>query len=87
MDNIHGHAHAHARAHSQVWEARRTDENVNVKDILRRAHIPDAPSRPSQLMERSRALLVPRDTCTSDSDDGCHKPTTTPTVPIVLAAV
>ncbi|KAF2467114.1 uncharacterized protein BDR25DRAFT_73431 [Lindgomyces ingoldianus] len=33
------------------------------------------------------SLLVPRSTCTNDTDAGCHKPTATPTLPIVLAVV
>ncbi|KAJ4294619.1 hypothetical protein N0V90_008310 [Kalmusia sp. IMI 367209] len=43
------------------------------------------PSTATIVDEASRALLVPRSTCTNDNDDGCHKPTQTPTLFIVLA--
>lgn len=41
------------------------------------------PSR-TTLMERSRVLIA-RATCTNDTDDGCRKPTETPTTVIIVA--
>ncbi|KAF2872562.1 hypothetical protein BDV95DRAFT_628189 [Massariosphaeria phaeospora] len=44
-------------------------------------------SLPTVVERASRVLLVPRATCTNDTDDGCRKPTKTPTLLIVLAVV
>jgi hypothetical protein len=37
------------------------------------------------VQEASRVALMPRSSCTDDSDAGCTKPTQTPTLFIVLA--
>lgn len=37
------------------------------------------------VQEASRVVLMPRSTCTNESDPGCAKPTQTPTLFIVLA--
>lgn len=39
------------------------------------------------VQKATRAVLVPRATCSNDTDDGCKKPTTTPTMFIVIAVV
>ncbi|KAF2707049.1 hypothetical protein K504DRAFT_458509 [Pleomassaria siparia CBS 279.74] len=44
-----------------------------------------APSR-TTIIEKTR-VLVARATCTNDTDDGCHKPTQTPTMVIIVATV
>ncbi|KAF2201988.1 hypothetical protein GQ43DRAFT_414597 [Delitschia confertaspora ATCC 74209] len=78
MDNLQ--PHGHARFH----RARRTSTE-EAYDIVPRELVPEAPTRP--LLEPAKALLVPRSSCTNDTDDGCHKATQTPTLPIVLGVV
>ncbi|KAF2184384.1 hypothetical protein K469DRAFT_727305 [Zopfia rhizophila CBS 207.26] len=58
---------------------------METHNILPRELLTPTPSTPT-LVERSKVLL-PRASCTNDTDSGCRKPTKTPTVAIVLAAV
>jgi hypothetical protein len=39
------------------------------------------------LMDRASRVLVARGTCTSESQPGCTKPTTVPTIAIALAVM
>jgi hypothetical protein len=71
MDHIHQHHHAHAQHHQS---RRETGLRSNL-----------LPSR-TTIIEKSR-VLVARAACTNDTDDGCRKPTQTPTTVIIVAVV
>lgn len=71
MDRHH-HQHAHAHRHTRGEGSLLAARNFVSSTTVEGA---------------SRAMLVPRATCTNDSDPGCTKPTQTPTLFIVIAVV
>jgi hypothetical protein len=66
--------------HHNHMQAHRHTKREGGIDVAHLAHRTTA-----ILEEATRARLVPRASCTNDTDDGCHKPTQTPTLFIVLA--
>lgn len=63
--------------HSHMHRHTRREGAVDVHEVARRTA--------AVVQEASRVVLAPRATCTNDTDDGCRKPTQTPTLFIVLA--
>ncbi|KAF2740686.1 hypothetical protein EJ04DRAFT_162554 [Polyplosphaeria fusca] len=71
MEHLHQHAHAHAHHRTR-----------------RDGHMMQVRGSPSLTAPTERTkVLVPRASCTNDSDPGCKKPYSVPTLPVVLAVV